>query len=71
MASRAYCELIGYPAYPRNPLCRVNLRGLDSLSIDSMQVRSRFIAQAAEDPIDATFLAHEAIILVVQVAWRG
>ena len=55
MVSRADCKVIGYPAYPRNTLC---LRGLDSLPIDSMQVRSRFVAQAAEDPIDATFLAH-------------
>ena len=58
MVSSADCELIGNPAYPRNPLCRVNLRGLDSFPIDSMQVRSRFIAQAAEDPVDAAFLAH-------------
>ena len=55
MVSRADCELIGNPAYPRNPLCRVNLRGLP---IDSMQVRCRFIAEAAEDPVDAAFLAH-------------
>ena len=52
MVSRTDCELIGNPAYPRNPLC---LRGLP---IDSMQVRSRFIAEAAEDPVDAAFLAH-------------
>lgn len=58
MVSRADCKVIGYPAYPRNTLCRVNLRGLDSLPIDSMQVHSRFIAQAAEDPVDAAFLAH-------------
>ena len=58
MVSRADCELIGYPANPRNTLCWVDLRGLDSLPIDSMQVRSRFIAQAAEDPVDAAFLAH-------------
>ena len=55
MVSRADCKVIGYPAYPRNTLCRVNLR---SLPIDSMQVRGRLIAEAAEDPIDATFLAH-------------
>lgn len=71
MVSWAYCQLIRYPAYTRNSLCWMNLRGLDSLPIDSVKVRCRFIAQAAEDPIDAAFLAHKAIILVVLIPWRG
>ena len=58
MVSRACCQLIGNPAYPRNSLCLMDLRGLDSLPIDSMNIRCRFIAQAAENPIDAAFLAH-------------
>ena len=47
----------------------MNLWGLDSLSIDSVKVRCRFIAQAAEDPIYAAFLAHQAIILGVLIPW--